>query len=326
MSTELTVKYESAFGDVQLSQQTVKQYLVRGNAAVTDQEVMLFMNLCKFQKLNPFTNEVYLIKFNNSPATTVVGRDAYLRRAYENPSYMGCESGIVVQRGNQIVQKQGTCLYPGETLLGGWCKVNRKLNGETIPTFKEVALKTFDKKQSSWNTMPEIMICKVAESQALRAAFPSDFEGLYTAEEIGDPNIDPPAARLSNGQGRAGNGKGSAPSRAKEEIIINDNVNNNISREQRQELFRISKEIFGNYASEQLKPLIAKYGYDSTANLTNKDYEAILQELNKIPILVKSSEPEPVEDVEIIADPPTARLPDGQERADIEPISPQTEM
>ena len=73
----------------------VKSYLVRGNAEnITDQELVFFLNTCKSQKLNPLVQgEVYLIKFGTTPAQMVVGKDAYLRRAYDNPNYLDSEDG-----------------------------------------------------------------------------------------------------------------------------------------------------------------------------------------------------------------------------------------
>ena len=44
-------------GTIKLNPAIIKQYLVRGNGEVTGQEVMMFLSLCKFQKLNPFLNE-----------------------------------------------------------------------------------------------------------------------------------------------------------------------------------------------------------------------------------------------------------------------------
>lgn len=71
------------------------------------------MKTCQAQKLNPFAQgEAYLIKFGSDPAQMVVGKDAYMRRAEENPAYRGHKSGIVVLRGEQVIQKEGTCLYP----------------------------------------------------------------------------------------------------------------------------------------------------------------------------------------------------------------------
>jgi len=128
MSNDLmTVNYETALGAVQLDAETVKQYLVKGNGNVSDQEVFLFVKMCQAQRLNPFvTGEVYLIKFGSQPAQMVVGYDTYKRRADENPAHLYTESGIVVCRGTsgEIVQKTGACLYPTEQLVGGWCRVH----------------------------------------------------------------------------------------------------------------------------------------------------------------------------------------------------------
>ncbi len=98
MSNDLmAVNYETALGAVQLDAETVKQYLVKGNGNVSDQEVFLFVKMCQAQRLNPFvTGEVYLIKFGSQPAQMVVGYDTYKRRADENPAHLYTESGIVV--------------------------------------------------------------------------------------------------------------------------------------------------------------------------------------------------------------------------------------
>lgn len=79
---------------VKLTGNTVKQYLVRGNGDVSDQELVMFINLCKYQKLNPFLNEAYLVKFGSQPAQIIVSKEAFMKRAENHPQYKGFEAGI----------------------------------------------------------------------------------------------------------------------------------------------------------------------------------------------------------------------------------------
>jgi len=182
----LSVSYDVLGTHVVLDLDFVKKYLVRGQPEkISDQEIVFFMNTCAMQKLNPLVSgEVYCIKFGNEPAQLVVGKGAYLRRAFEHPDYIRKEDGIVVLRGDQVLQKEGCCLYPGEQLIGGWCRVHYMRNGSECTAFKEVALAEYDKGQANWKTKPATMVNKVAVSQCVREAFPKDYEGLYSEEEM----------------------------------------------------------------------------------------------------------------------------------------------
>ena len=183
----LSVEYEIGDFPITMDLGFVRKYLVRGSAdLVSDQEVVFFMNLCKAQKLNPLVGqEVYLIKYSKSdPAQVVIGKAAYMKRAFEHPEYLYKEDGITVQRGNQILQKEGCCLYPGEKLIGGWCRIHFMRNGKERTAFKEVALSEYDKGMANWKSKPATMIDKVAVSQCAREAFPKDYEGLYSEDEL----------------------------------------------------------------------------------------------------------------------------------------------
>lgn len=178
--------------EVKLTPAIVKNYLVSGNPdAVTDQEIAMFINLCKFAGLNPWLKEAYCIKYGSSPATMVIGKEAFAKRAESNPAYDGSEAGIIVynETSGEITYRKGTMKLPDEKILGGYAEVWRKDRAHSTRTevsFEEYAGRTKDGKlNNQWSTKPATMIRKVALVQALREAFPSDLGGMYTAEEQG---------------------------------------------------------------------------------------------------------------------------------------------
>lgn len=183
--------------EVKLSPAMVKQYLVSGDASnVTNQEVMMFLTLCRYQHLNPFLREAYLIKYGTSPATIVTGKDVFTKRAAKNPRYKGKESGIYVLRADgEIEQREGALALPNEKIVGGWAKIFVEGREPEMFTasFEEYAGRKKDGTlNNQWATKPATMIRKVAIVQGLRECFPEDFELLHSPEEMStaNPNID----------------------------------------------------------------------------------------------------------------------------------------
>jgi len=175
--------------EIKLSPVIIKKYLVSGDQdKVTDQEVMLFLGLCKYRKLNPFIRDAYLIKFGNSPATMVVGKDVFTRRANTNTNCAGWKAGVIIKTEAGLEEREGTFLLEGELLVGGWAEIHR--HNWTIALKHTVSLKECErhKKDGSlmknWKEMPATMIRKVALVQALREAFPEDLGGMYSQEEM----------------------------------------------------------------------------------------------------------------------------------------------
>lgn len=167
--------------EIKLTGSIVKNYLTRGNEDVSDQEVVMFINLCKYQKLNPFLNEAYLVKFKGSPAQIVVGKEAYMKKAERNEDYEGFKAGLIVQRNNEVVEIEGSFAMKTDTVLGGWAQVYKK--NRKYPYVAKVNLDEYNKGQSTWSQKPKTMIRKTAIVQALREAFPEDLGALYTEEE-----------------------------------------------------------------------------------------------------------------------------------------------
>lgn len=266
----LAVSYEVMGTKVEMNLDFVKKYLVRGQSdIVSDQEIVFFMNMCKMQKLNPLTgSDCYLIKYSKQdPAQMVVGKAAYMRRAFEHPDYLCKEDGIVVQRGNQIIQKEGCCIYPGEELIGGWCRVHYARAGKERTAFKEVALSEYSKGMANWKSKPALMINKVAVSQCVREAFPKDYEGLYSEDEMVASGAIPATYEVIDEKG--------------EVVEILDTKQ--ITQEQRQEFMNLISENFqGNDAKNAVyKRVLEELGLKSTNTMTvgewNKAKELVIQ-------------------------------------------------
>jgi len=167
--------------EVKLTANIVKTFIARGNKQLSDREVVVFMNLCKYRKLNPFLNEAYLVKFGDE-AQMVVGKEALMRKAEESPRYKGHRAGIIIAREKEILELEGCFKLQSDVLVGGWAEIF--VEGKDFPIVAKVALAEYTKGQSTWKSMPSTMIRKVALVQALREAFPSEIGSLYAKEEL----------------------------------------------------------------------------------------------------------------------------------------------
>ena len=171
MENQELVKYQTLTGqEVQLTPAIVRKYLVNGEGKVTDQEIMMFIALCKYQNLNPFLREVYLIKYGSEKVTMVTGKETFLKRAVKNSKYKGHETGI------------------SEDGKKAWAKIY--IEGYQVPITIEVDFDEYAGKKGDgtlnkmWREKGRTMLKKVALVQALREAFPEDFGGMYSPEEI----------------------------------------------------------------------------------------------------------------------------------------------
>jgi len=187
IETVATVSIATDTGEVKLSPSIVKKFLVSGKPEyITDEEVVLFIKLCQYQKLNPFLREVYLVKYSkNSAATMVTGKETFTKRAQKNPKYQGHQTFI------------------SDDGKKAWAEVH--VEGYKVPIRCEVDLDEYIGKKeiwkngnptgefeitATWKRMPKTMLKKVALVQTLREAFPADLGGLYSQEEISHVDTD----------------------------------------------------------------------------------------------------------------------------------------
>lgn len=177
------VEYTAGGENIKLSYQIIRDYLTKGNGEVSDQDLMQFMSICKFNQLNPFLNEAYLIKFGTQPAQMIVSKEALMKRAEANENYDGLRAGLIVSRKGEVQEIEGGFYLASDEILGAWAEVYRR--DRKFPFVAKVSLAEYDKRQSSWNEKKATMITKVAKVQALREAFPAQLGAMYTSEERG---------------------------------------------------------------------------------------------------------------------------------------------
>lgn len=152
----------------------------------TDDELALFFWRAKRSGLDPFKRQIHFIKRRRR---VQVGGGEW--RWEEYPSI---ETGIegyrlIADRTTALDGIRRGCVVDEKDILrGAWAEVYRK--DWKHPARAEVDFDEFcprnDKGEATglWKTKPRVMIEKVAESTALRMAFPEDLSDLYIHEEL----------------------------------------------------------------------------------------------------------------------------------------------
>ena len=168
-------------------------------AEATQEEVALFLAHCQAHRLDPIGDkDAYLVKYKRKDGTPgkasiITSYHVFNRRARRCKDYAGIKSGIVTLKDNGTVcKKQGSAYYPkvDGTLMGGWAEVYVK--GWEAPAYCEVSLADYSTGRNNWAKMPGVMIEKVAKAAAWRLAYPDEFSGMYTQEEMDQDKPDEP--------------------------------------------------------------------------------------------------------------------------------------
>jgi len=298
------VKYKSESGEeVSLSVDIIKRYLVSGDPSkVTDQEVMMFLKLCQYQKLNPFLNEAYLVKFGNEPAQIIVGKDVFMRRLSNSPLVEGYQAGIIVRKkgSDEVQYRNGTFYVPGEEqLLGGWSKIWRK--GWKEPVEHSVSLHEYIKLHA--NNQPKAawkkaatQIRKVALVQNAREVVP-DLRQLYVPEEMQvdeeqlqhidvEYSISEGAEEIEGQsiEGQSIEGQNVEEQRNEEHATVIEqptetyvNTRRTITEKQAKRLFAIARG-----QRQIIDEVLQKYGYEHTYDISRDDYEIICTEVQQL--------------------------------------------
>lgn len=156
---------------------------------LTETEFQFFVGLGKATGLNPFTREIWSVKYDkNAPAQVFIGRDGYRKAAQAHSEYDFHQADAVYENDEfEVVNgevKHKYSLKDRGSLVGAYCVAKRHKSSRPMYVFVE--LKEYSTGRSVWKDKPATMAKKVAESQCLRACFQDLLGGTYGEEEMSD--------------------------------------------------------------------------------------------------------------------------------------------
>jgi phage recombination protein Bet len=157
--------------------EVIKQTVAKG---ASDNELALFVEVCKSSGLDPFRKQIYAIMRRDqgqAKMTIQVGIDGLRAIAARSGDYEG-------QLGPFWCGEDGVwkdCWLSPKPPSAA--KVGVLHRGFREPLWAVARFASY-KQENLWNKMPEVMIAKVAEALALRKAFPESTSGLYEASEL----------------------------------------------------------------------------------------------------------------------------------------------
>jgi len=165
----------------------IKRTVAKG---ASDDELKLFLHLASRYDLDPFTRQIWFIKYGDD-AHIFTGRDGFLHIAHRSGAFNGMQTtlreepiGFEIRYYNRKEKKVEVLKRPSQFVAV--CTVYRKDMEQ--PFVCEVWESEYSTGQGLWPTKRRVMIQKVAEASTLRRAF--DISGLYLPEEVSESEVE----------------------------------------------------------------------------------------------------------------------------------------
>lgn len=253
---------------------------------LTEMEFQFFVGLGKASGLNPFTREIWCIKYDkNQPAQVFIGRDGYRKAAQAHSEYDFHQSDAVYENDefsvhNGEVFHKYTLTNRGK-LVGAYCIAKRHKSSRPIYVFASV--EEYSTGRSVWKDKPATMIKKVAESQCLRACFQDLLGGTYSEEEHQSSNTNESSAPKKSTKSEALMNKlNAAKGKVIEAEVVEENEETGelASKEELEEIHALFA--VKNTGEGYMQKALAHYSVEALAELTSLQAKDFIGRMNKL--------------------------------------------
>jgi len=252
--------------DFKISKEDIKKYIAKN---ATDEELYIFMGICKSYGLNPFKREIHFVKRKykdereqwHEKGDAIIGYEIYLKRAERTGKLDGWKCWI---------EDKGK---PTERAI-----IEIKRKDQSMPITWEVYRSEFDTGKSTWKKMGNFMTKKVCISQGFRLAFPDELGGLpYIPEELPNEN-DVTSEKLD--KSIIDVTVETKPETPKDDVPIDigndDTPEEFISEAQVKRLFAIARN--SGWSTNDLKEYLkGQYNVEHSKDINKSDYEEIVK-------------------------------------------------
>lgn len=169
MTTEIEKKYDSK----QLK--AIKDMFA---ANLTDEQFQVYLMTCSRLNLDPVAKHIYGIA-RGGKLTIQIGIDGFRFIADRTGAYAPGETEYLYDKDKK--------------LIGAKVWVKKIVQGQAFAFSETAFFSEYKPKQNDnmWKQFPHTMIAKCAEAKALRRAFPNEFCGVYSKEEMSQASEEP---------------------------------------------------------------------------------------------------------------------------------------
>lgn len=248
-----------AIAKIEFDSETID--LIKRTVAVgaTDAELKLFLYQAKRTGLDPLTRQIYFIKMGGRPVM-MSSIDGFRIVANRSGDYAGQDEPEYIY--NAQMPGRPEC---AKVRVYKWHKDQRYLAATGIAFWNEYNVPG----SQAWQKMPHVMLAKVAESLALRKAFPQDLSGIYEESEMDQAKRDADKAPVAQTAGTT-----TAPAATRTARLA--------SEKQAHLIFALAKEL--GHESERAKEIVKTFfKLESFTELTMDQASTAIENLqNKI--------------------------------------------